>query len=73
MKKLGLTPGAPEQEVKILTSCPSCLQGLQRYGDDTGLDADYIVVELAKHILGPNWMEEYVAKANQGGIEKVLL
>jgi FAD/FMN-containing dehydrogenase/Fe-S oxidoreductase len=73
MKKLGLTPGAPEQEVKILTSCPSCLQGLQRYGDDTGLDADYIVVELAKSILGPNWMEDYVAKANQGGIEKVLL
>jgi len=73
MKKLGLTPGAPEQEVKILTSCPSCLQGLSRYGDDTGLDADYIVVEMAKHILGENWMEDYVQKANHGGIEKVLL
>jgi FAD/FMN-containing dehydrogenase/Fe-S oxidoreductase len=73
MRQQGLTPGAPEQEMKILTSCPSCLQGLQRYGEDTGLDADYIVVELAKSILGPNWMEDYVAKANQGGIEKVLL
>jgi Fe-S oxidoreductase len=73
MKKLGLTPGAPEQEVKILTSCPSCLQGLQRYEEDTGIGSDYIVVELAKNILGPNWMEDYVAKANQGGIEKVLL
>ncbi|HYD33542.1 MAG TPA: DUF3400 domain-containing protein, partial [Methylophilaceae bacterium] len=73
MQKLGLTPGAPEQEVKILTSCPSCLQGLSRYGDDTGLDADYIVVEMAKHILGENWMEDYVQKANHGGIEKVLL
>src|SRR5690606_1644283 len=31
MEKLGLTPRAPEQEVKILTSCPSCLQGLARY------------------------------------------
>jgi Fe-S oxidoreductase len=73
MKKLGLTPGAPEQEVKILTSCPSCLQGLQRYEEDTGIGSDYIVVELAKNLLGPNWMEDYVAKANQGGIEKVLL
>jgi len=73
MKQLGLTPGAPEQEVKILTSCPSCLQGLQRYEDDTGIGSDYIVVELAKNLLGPNWMEDYVAKANQGGIEKVLL
>ncbi len=73
MEKLGLTPGAPEQDVKILTSCPSCLQGLARYGEDTGVQADYIVVEMAKHILGENWMQEYVHKANNGGIEKVLL
>jgi FAD/FMN-containing dehydrogenase/Fe-S oxidoreductase len=73
MEKLGLTPGAPEQDVKILTSCPSCLQGLARYGEDTGVQADYIVVEMAKHILGENWMQEYVKKANNGGIEKVLL
>lgn len=73
MEKLGLTPGAPEQDVKILTSCPSCLQGLSRYGEDTGIEADYIVVEMAKHLLGPSWMQDYVQKANNGGIEKVLL
>lgn len=73
MEKMGLTVGAPEQQVKILTSCPSCLQGLSRYGDDTGIEADYIVVEMAKHILGENWMEDYIHKANNGGIEKVLL
>jgi len=73
MAKLGLTVGAPEQEVKILTSCPSCLQGLARYGEDTGITADYIVVEMAKHILGENWLQEYVDKVNNGGIEKVLL
>ncbi len=59
--------------VKLLTSCPSCLQGLHRYADDTGTDADYIVVELARHLLGPDWMENYVARANAGGIERVLL
>jgi FAD/FMN-containing dehydrogenase/Fe-S oxidoreductase len=73
MAQMGLTVGKPEQPVKILTSCPSCLQGLSRYGDDTGIEADYIVVEMAKHILGENWMEEYVKKATNGGIEKVLL
>ncbi len=73
MKQMGLTVGAPEEQVKILTSCPSCLQGLSRYGEDTGIEADYIVVEMAKHILGENWMQEYVHKANNGGIEKVLL
>ncbi|WP_322470140.1 FAD/FMN-binding oxidoreductase [Hydrogenophaga sp. SNF1] len=65
-----------EDNVKILTSCPSCLQGLTRYGDDLQnglLEADYIVVEMARHILGENWLPEYVARANQGGIERVLV
>ena len=60
-------------DVKILTSCPSCLQGLSRYDEDAGTDADYIVVEIAKHLLGENWMPEYVQAANQGGIERVLV
>jgi hypothetical protein len=62
--------------MKILTSCPSCLQGLSRYtGDLTNglLEADYIVVEMANQILGPDWMPEYVARANEGGIERVLV
>jgi len=60
-------------EVKVLTSCPSCLQGLLRYNDDAGTDADYIVVEMARHLLGADWFEQYVAKANAGGIERVLV
>ncbi len=59
--------------VKVLTSCPSCLQGLARYDDDAGTTADYIVVEIARHVLGPNWLPEYVARANAGGIERVLV
>jgi len=60
-------------EIKLLTSCPSCLQGLSRYNDDAGTQADYIVVEMARHLLGENWLAEYVNKANSGGIERVLL
>jgi Fe-S oxidoreductase len=60
-------------DVKILTSCPSCMQGLKRYNDDADMDADYIVVEIAKHVLGANWLPEYVQKANAGGIERVLV
>jgi FAD/FMN-containing dehydrogenase/Fe-S oxidoreductase len=60
-------------KVKVLTSCPSCLQGLSRFNDDAGTDADYIVVELAKHLLGESWMADYVANANHGGIERVLV
>jgi Fe-S oxidoreductase len=58
---------------KILTSCPSCLQGLSRFEDETGLQAEYIVVEIARHVLGEQWMPDYVARANAGGIERVLV
>jgi len=69
----GIRGEGHEGAVKILTSCPSCLQGLARYSGDVALEADYIVVEMARHLLGEQWMREYVARANSGGIERVLL
>ncbi|QWE26564.1 FAD/FMN-binding oxidoreductase [Polynucleobacter sp. AP-Ainpum-60-G11] len=60
-------------DVKVLTSCPSCLQGLTRFDADSDTTADYIVVEMAQKLLGPDWMQDYVSKANQGGIERVLV
>jgi Fe-S oxidoreductase len=62
-----------EDAVKILTSCPSCLQGLSRYTEDANVEADYIVVEIAKHVLGKNWLPDYVSVANAGGIERILV
>jgi len=49
---------------------------LSRFQDDLNsglLEADYIVVELARQLLGEQWLPDYVAKANAGGIERVLL
>ncbi|MGC8508610.1 MAG: DUF3683 domain-containing protein [Thiomonas sp.] len=63
-------------DIKILTACPSCLQGLTRYGNDLQhglLQADYIVIEMARHLIGENWMADYVKAANAGGIERVLV
>ncbi|MCC7058934.1 MAG: DUF3400 domain-containing protein, partial [Burkholderiaceae bacterium] len=59
--------------VKVLTSCPSCLQGISRYAADAGIEAEYIVVELARHLLGEDWLARYVRLANEGGIERVLV
>ena len=70
-------PGVGAKDnLKILTSCPACLQGLSRFGDDLQnglLQADYIVVEMANQILGDQWMPDYVKVANDGGIERVLV
>jgi FAD/FMN-containing dehydrogenase/Fe-S oxidoreductase len=75
--QLRQTPGVGAKDnIKILTSCPACLQGLSRFGDDLQnglLQADYIVVEMANQILGDQWMPEYVKVANDGGIERVLV
>jgi Fe-S oxidoreductase len=60
-------------EVKLLTSCPACQQGLAKYADDTGLGTDYIVVELARRMLGEGWQDAFLNQVKDGGIERVLL
>ncbi|MGD2137925.1 MAG: DUF3683 domain-containing protein [Gammaproteobacteria bacterium] len=59
--------------VKLLTSCPACQQGLSRYADETGLETDYIVVELAHRLLGDQWQKDFIARVKRGGVERVLL
>ena len=60
-------------EVKLLTACPACQQGLAKYQDETGLQTDYIVVELARRQLGEGWQQRFLDEVRAGGIERVLL
>jgi len=53
--------------------CPACVQGLSRYEGETGIETDYIVVEIAKTIFGDDWAETFLDKVHDGGIEQVLL
>ena len=66
-------PRVENDEVKLLTSCPACQQGLERYRQDTGLKTDYIVVELANELLGKDWQQAFIEQTRNGGIEKILL
>jgi FAD/FMN-containing dehydrogenase/Fe-S oxidoreductase len=69
----GQTGKAETGKVKILTSCPACQQGLNRYADSTGVDTDYIVVEMAANWLGVGWQQQFIEQIKNGGVEKVLL
>jgi Fe-S oxidoreductase len=60
-------------EVKLLTACPACQQGLAKYADETGLKTDYLVVELAGRMLGEGWQQRFLDRVQGGGIERVLL
>ena len=59
--------------IKVLTSCPSCLQGLSRLEGETDVEADYIVVELIRHLKGEDWQGTFIHKVKNGGIERVLM
>jgi len=62
-----------DEKQKLLTSCPSCLQGLSRLEGTSGVEADYIVVELAKQLHGEDWQKMFVNRIKDGGIERVLM
>ena len=65
--------GTGSPPAKLLTACPSCLQGLSRYKSETVPEAEFLVVELARQILGKDWQERFAEAARNGGIEYVLL
>ncbi|WP_198262622.1 DUF3683 domain-containing protein [sulfur-oxidizing endosymbiont of Gigantopelta aegis] len=59
--------------VKLVTTCPACQQGLNRYRGETEMTAEYIVVELCQKTLGDEWQKQFIDDATHGGIERVLL
>jgi Fe-S oxidoreductase len=65
--------GASHDEVRLLTSCPSCKQGLSRYRDSTGMEPEYIVEALARGLLGDDWKNDFVSALRKEGIERVML
>lgn len=73
VQRLTGAPVAEPGKVKMLTSCPACQQGLSRYADNTGVETDYIVVEISNRILGADWQRNFIEQVRNGGIERVLL
>jgi Fe-S oxidoreductase len=73
MTQLTGKPKVTNGDVKLLTTCPSCVQGLSRYTPDTGVKPEYIAQTLAEEILGKNWKNEFIKSVQDNGIEKVLL
>ncbi len=73
IEQLTNKPKVENNEVRLLTSCPACQQGLARYGDVTGMEPKYIVVELVNRYFGEKWQRTFIDKVKKGGIERVLL
>lgn len=68
-----LTGKEKSSNVTMLTSCPACIKGLASYSKSSGIKTDYIVVELARKLLGQHWQSDFVSNIQHGGVEKILL
>ncbi len=57
----------------MLTACPACRQGLDRYRNDVPIQTRYLVEELARLRLGADWQASLLANLRGDAIERVLL
>jgi Fe-S oxidoreductase len=60
-------------DIKLLTSCPACQQGLSRYTDQTGLKPEYLVLEIMRRLHGEQWQQHFINQVMKDGIEMVLV
>ncbi|MCG8072021.1 MAG: DUF3683 domain-containing protein [Candidatus Thiodiazotropha taylori] len=65
--------GVQPAQIKLLTSCPACQQGLSRYTDETGLKPRYLVLEVIEQRLGQQWQQQFIDQVLKDGIEMVLV
>jgi FAD/FMN-containing dehydrogenase/Fe-S oxidoreductase len=65
--------GGKRPEIKLLTSCPACQQGLSRYSDETLLKPEYLVLETIRQLQGEHWQERFLQRMRRDGVELVLL
>ncbi|HDP81296.1 MAG TPA: DUF3683 domain-containing protein [Spirochaetes bacterium] len=56
----------------VLTTCPSCVQGLSRINGHVPVEGRSLVVQVAMGSLGKNWEKEYLSRVKKKGIERIL-
>lgn len=60
-------------KIKVLTTCPGCLQGMSRYSAATKTSAEFLIIELLRTKYGDGWFHESLNLLRDNAIEKVLL
>ena len=61
-------------EVTVLTTCPSCVQGLSKISGKLNVTGKHLAVELAEQYLGKNWKKDFIKSVKKDqGIERIFL
>ncbi len=56
----------------MLTTCPSCYQGLDRYRDELPIKSEFLAIELVQKLLGESWRQQFIDRVEKDGVELVL-
>ena len=73
LRKSRLTADGFAGKVKVLTACPGCYQGMSRYSEAVGTEAEFLIVEMARLMYGEHWLAAFLAEVKADGIEHVLV
>jgi len=68
-----LTADGFKGDIRIVTTCPGCFQGMSRYSQATKTSAEFLIVEMARLKLGEKWLKTFVRQVKKDGIEQVLV
>jgi len=63
-----------DKNVTVITTCPSCTQGLSRIKGKQKVDGKSLVVFSAEKFLGQNWQSEFIKDVKRNnGVEEIIL
>lgn len=63
-----------KEPLTILTSCPSCVQGLSKINNRVSVQGKHLAVHLAESFLGKNWKKDFIKSVNKNeGVERIIL
>lgn len=71
-KAAGIVRESPGRRCTVLTTCPSCVQGLSRIDEGTRVTARALVVYAAETFLGIGWKKQFMRSVKKKGVEKIL-
>jgi len=63
-----------KESATVLTSCPSCVQGLSKINNRISVQGKHLAVFLAESFLGKNWKRDFIKSVNKNdGVERIVL
>ncbi|NMB66377.1 MAG: (Fe-S)-binding protein [Spirochaetes bacterium] len=71
-KETNIRIAVKKKNVVVLTTCPSCVQGLCKIQDSVKVTGKSVVVYLAEQCLGKHWKKEFIKEIRTQGFDRYI-